>query len=218
MNRRELLRLLGLGGGFAMAGCLGDGESRATEPRSREDSPTATDSSRVRQWARQADANGPVRAEGEAVIVEETLTDEPGYEDEFEYFPNNRTVRVVTATSGGEPTAFESQSFEEWGRTESVELGAERAAAVTASRLDVERILNALTTAPPGAERDGFVIMLTLEKTLDSDGEVMQWPVATFPELTRVAPRSVEVTLSLEGDTVTRTIPAYAEYVIQQVM
>jgi hypothetical protein len=218
MDRRELLRLVGVGGVLSTAGCFGTEDTTSTDQAPDESPPTGTDTSRVRQWAREADTEGPVRPTGDPVSVEETLSDEPGYEDGFEYFPGNRTVRVVTTMSGGEPTGFESRAFDEWGHIESVEVGAERAAAVTARRLEVDRISHGLSRPPPRTERDGLVIRLELSKTLDSEGNVEQWPVATLPDLTRVAPRSVEVTLSLAGDTVTQTIPVYAQYVILREM
>lgn len=217
-TRRRLLEFLGISGVLTTAGCLGGGGSGST-PQEDEDSPTTTESSAVRQWARQADPEGPVRADGDVVSIEDTRTDEPGYEEDgFEYFPENRTVRTVATTSGGEPTSFSTKPFNEWGDIESAEVGATRAAAVTARRLEVDFIANGIGQAPAGAASDEFAIKLEVSKTIGSEGEVESWPVATFPALKQAAPRSVEVTLSVEGDTVSRTVPVYVKYIILKEM
>ncbi|WP_239647751.1 hypothetical protein [Natrinema altunense] len=154
-----------------------------------------------------------MRPDGEPVSVDRTITDDPGYEqDNVEHFPQNKTVRYVSHMSGGEPAAYDTWSFEEWGRIESAEVGATRARTVTARRLGVEEVGSGMSSPPDEAETEGLVITVQISKTLSRDGEVVSWPVATFPDLKGAAPRSVDVTLSIEGDTFSRPVPVYVSY------
>jgi hypothetical protein len=229
-DRRRFLRLLGTAGLVAVAGCLGDtdpeggqrgeptapatGESATPTPGPTE---TATDAEPVREWASDAEPTGPTRPAGAPVSVERTIADPPGYErDNREYFPENRTMRYAAYVSGGEPAGFDTWSFAEWGRIESASVGGERVRAVTADRLGVEGVGSGVSTPPAGADTEGPVVTVVLSTSLDRDGEVLRWPVATFPELVATAPRSVDVTLTIEGDTYSRTVPVYAEYQVQQ--
>ena len=206
MQRRQLLRLLGVGGSLGVAGCTQSPRGTPTE--------STTDTSRVRRWARDADPKGPTRPDGAPVSVDQTVTDEPGYGDGIEYFPENRTVRYVATRSGGAPSSYDTWSFGTWGNIETATVGASRAGNVTAQRLGVDSVGAGVSNLPDDAETDGVVISVTISKGLDRDGEVTGWPVATFPDLKEVAPRSVDVTLSIEGDTFSRAVPVYVRYSI----
>lgn len=224
MERRQFLQLVGSTGLLGAAGCLGNSGAGPSEqgPDSEPSSSTSqssatatgTGTANVRQWARDADPKVPTRPNGEPIITEQTITDEPGYEDDIEYFPGNQTVRYVKLVSGGEPAAYDTWSFEEWGSIESAEVGAKRAETVTADRLGVEGVGSAISRPPKDAETDELVIMLEVTKTVNNDDEVVNWPVATFPAIKKAAPRSVDVTLTLEGDTVSRTVPVYVRYMV----
>ena len=218
MQRRKLLCLISSGSSIAAGGCVGFGETDSTEqePQS-ESTANTTASSHVRQWAREADAKGPSRPDGEPVSVDQSITDEPGYEqDDIEYFPQNQTVRYVKYISGGEPAAYGTWSFDEWARIETAEIGATQAQTVTAQRLDIEELRSGISSPPEDAETEGPVITLQISKEFWRDSDVVRWPVTTFPNLKRVAPHSVDVTLSIEGDTYSWIIPVYVEYVIMQ--
>ncbi len=224
MQRRRVLCLLGSSSVLGTVGCLSgtepepagrdtESDPTTTAPQSSAATSPTTNSSRVRQWATEADSRDPVRPDGEPVSVDRTITDDPGYEqDNVEHFPQNKTVRYVSHMSGGEPAAYDTWSFEEWGRIESAEVGATRARTVTARRLGVEEVGSGMSSPPDEAETEGLVITVQISKTLSRDGEVVSWPVATFPDLKGAAPRSVDVTLSIEGDTFSRPVPVYVSY------
>lgn len=226
MQRRQVICLLGSSSVLGTVGCLGSTESEpagretesdptTTAPQSSAATSPTTNSSRVRQWAKEADSRGPVRPDGEPISVDRTITDDPGYEqDNVEYFPQNKTVRYVKLRSGDEPLEYGTWSFEEWGEIESAEVGAARARTVTARRLGVEEVGSGMSSPPDDAETEGMVITVQISKALNRDGEVVSWPVATFPALKESAPQSVDVTLSIEGDTVSRQVPVYVSYSI----
>lgn len=225
VKRRQALRLIGTGSVLCVTGCVADTEPipaghaeperPTTTPRSPTATATATDASRVRQWANEAEPRGPTRPDGEPVSVDRTITDEPGYEpNNLEYFPENGTVRYVKYRSGGEPAGYDTWSFEEWGRIETADAGAARVRTVTARRLGVTGIGGGIATPPEEADTEGLVITVQVSKTLNRDGEVVSWPAATFPALVAAAPRAAEVTLSIEGDTFSRSVPVYARYTV----
>jgi hypothetical protein len=223
MHRRAFLGLLGSGGVLSTAGCTGtsetDTEGQGTEPEFTTPKPSATSTTtvpqRVREWATDAESQEATRPNGAPVSTDRTITDEPGYnQDELEYFPENQTVRYISLRSGGRPAGYDTWTFNEWGRIESAEIGARRASEVTASRLGVEGLGGGMSSPPD--ESEGLVIIVRIKKVLDRDGKVVSWPVATFPDLLEAAPRSVDVTLTIEGDTYTRTVPVYASYSVPQ--
>lgn len=218
MQRRKLLCLIGSGSSIAASGCVEFGETNATEQEPQAESTTNTTvPSQVRQWAKESDSKGPSRPNGAQISVNQSITDEPGYkQDDIEYFPQNQTVRYVKYISGGEPVAYDTWSFEEWARIETAELGATQARTVTAQRLDIEEVRSGVSSPPEDDGTESPVITLQISKELSRDGEVVRWPVTTFPNLKQVAPHSVDVTLSIEGDTYSRMIPVYVEYVIKQ--
>lgn len=209
MRRRRLLSTLAAGGVLATAGCQ----------RLRGSSPDADPAvpADVREWARTADPRGPVRATGRPVSLDRTVTDEPGYEsDGIEYDPEERTVRYVAVTQDGEPVRYDTWSFEEWGRLKGTTRAARRAGEVAADRLEVAALTASQRGPPEGAGSTGPVAVVSTVKSLDRDGEVLDWPVVTFPDLRAAAPRSVDLTLRLEGDTFSRTVPVYARYLVRQ--
>lgn len=220
MQRRAFLRLLSSGGVILTTGCAGTsepepGEQGTAEHTVSEPSPTATTTvpRRVREWARDAEPQGPTRPEGEPASVDQTIIDKPGYnQDNIEYFPENQTVRYVMGS--GEPEEYDTWTFNEWGRIESAEVGTRRTVQVTENRLDVEGLGRGISRPPN--ESGGVVVFVRIEKMLDRDGNVVSWPVTTFPDLIEGAPQSVTVTLTIEGDTYTRTVPVYADYSVLQ--
>jgi hypothetical protein len=218
MDRRRFLRLVGVGSLLSVAGCVGITGSAPDEqgagPGSTSTAPSE-DHATVRQWAKEAEPRGPERADGTPVSAERTVTDKPGYEqDDREYFPSNDTIRYVSLRSGGEPVEFDTWSFEEWGTIESSEIATVRAGAVAERRLGVDGVATSVSHSPTDEEELVAIVQVTM--TLNREGEVVSWPAATFPDLKDAAPRSIDVTVSIEGDSFSRTVPVYAEYTILQ--
>lgn len=164
------------------------------------------------------DGSGPVRCRGDPVAAERTVEDVPGFADDVEYHPENRTVRYVRYWSGDEPVKFGTMSFERWAATESAEAGVERVRAATAERLGTDAFGSA-TGEPPGFRLpSGFhtwvAPVVTLHVSTEYEGdEVVRTPSVELSRLVEVAPRSVEATVSLAGDSYSRTVPVFAEHV-----
>lgn len=195
MRRRSLLTAVSAVVTGGVTGCLSDVAPVQS---------TAT-------YTRVAPSPTPVRGRGEPISVERSLSDEPGYEDDREYFPANKTVRYVAATSGGEPVDFETISFEEWAPTKSTEVGMKRVQEVTPTRLGTDEFTAGMGVPPESAQTEGLVIWLTVATRTD-DGETISTPTVPLPRLADVAPRSVDVTISIEGDAFSRTVPVFARH------
>jgi len=199
MRRRTLLAALAAS--VPLAGCGGDAafddESAA---RSTEPPPT-------RSFTRSGPGTA-FRCRGDPVTVERSLDDQPGYGDDIEYFPDNETVRLVARRGGGEPAWFETMSFDEWGAIRCAEVGRDRVRAVTAERINSQRF-EARTGDPPSGDAAQPVVTLSITTRVGPDGQRITPP---FPvaRLATNAPRSVDATVTVEGDSVSRTVPVYA--------
>ena len=214
-TRRRWLCLLGSLGLSGLAGCL---DAVGQGLRGRGDTPThpetSTPSPAVKTWARQATPTPPTRAEGASVTTERTIVDEPGYkDDQFEYLPETNTVRYVAGTSLAGITEFETTSFEAWARREAASIGFQYAEQVTETRLWADG-LNSGVGRPPGADTttEELAIKLEMLKVVDRDGNVSEWPPVRFSELVATAPRTVDVTVTIAGNTYTDTFPVYVRY------
>lgn len=212
-TRRTFLALLGtvaLGGG---AGCIGgpaanspgeDSSPESTTTESPDRTPTSTPTA-------SEPPSGPIRCEGAPVSAKATVTDDPGYDDNMEYFSGNETVRVVLARSGDEPLSFEDWSFERWATIETADVAQPRAVEVTAERLGTDRFGSGVGRPPESVRTNGLVVRLYLTSRVQ-DGEVVRTPTRSLSQLVGKAPRSVESTVTLEGDSYTRSVPVFAEH------
>lgn len=214
-TRRQLLAGFGTAGLALLTGCTGGSTSPAA-PGQEETATTQTPSSPTREWAMQATPSGPIRGEAEPVSAERSVTDKHGYTDDMEYFPSNRTVRYEATT--GIPKYYDTMSFERWGELETASLAADRAKALAVDRLGAaEDAVSAWIGVPPdGAPTDLLVTGLQIATGENRDGEVIHTPSVTLPDLVEVTPRAVDATVSLDGDSYSRTVPVYAEYVVIQ--
>lgn len=212
-TRRSYVRTLGAVAIGGIAGCLGAYGSAADR-----ESASPTDDSPDTPRPRTFTPAGPDRAQGEPVSVERTITDEPGYQDGIEYYPSNRTIRFVAARSGGEPVKFGSWTFEEWGRIETAEVGLERARQATAERLGTTQFGSGMGTPPDDAPMEAMVIWLHLSVNKDREGNITGTPTVAYSSLIDAAPRSVDVTLTMEGDTFSRSVPVFVSFTILQLV
>jgi hypothetical protein len=211
-TRRRWLRLVGSLGLASVAGCLDTAEIGNGGPTGVTSTEEATPPPEVRTWANRATPSAPVRGEGDSTTARKSVTDEPGFRDDFEYLESIESVRYVSATSGGQPVRTETVSFERWARIQSATLGARRAARVTNDRLGTDGIDWMVGSPPPDADADARVITLTIVKTLDREGNIVEWPPVTLSQLVDTTPRSVDATYTLEDNSFSRTIPVYAQY------
>ncbi len=168
-----------------------------------------------------------VRCRGDPISVERSVTDAPGFDtDNIQYHPENSTVRYVKYQSGGEPVAFGTMSFERWGSTECAEAALERVRAVTAERLGTEAFGSGMGDPPGFRLPSGFhtwqppAVKLHVGTVGEPDGpgssessgssESGSTPSISVSELADAAPRSVAATVSLDGDSYSRTVPVFA--------
>jgi hypothetical protein len=200
-TRRNVLRALATVAAGGIGGCLGSppaGSPSSETGGGPTSSPTAT-------------PGGPVRAEGEPISADRAITDEPGYTDDIEYFPANGTVRYVAYRPVRGPESFETWTFAQWGRLEAATVAAERAREVTQRRLGVSGLRGGITTAPD-ADETATVAIVSVEELRNRQGTVVETPAASLSALVEVAPRSVAVTLSLDGDPFSREVPVFASF------
>lgn len=163
---------------------------------------------------RQTPYAGPVRCRGDPVALQKTYPDPAGYDDDIEYFPDNRTVRYVAATSGGEPVHFATQSFEAWASRECASVGAQRVRTATTSRLGTDAFsagVGAPTGTSDATDRADLVIRLQVVTRTRDDGSVSTPPVP-LARLANVAPRTANVTITIEGDSISRAVPVVASH------
>jgi hypothetical protein len=158
----------------------------------------------------------PIRGRGEPISIEHTVLDPPGYNDGKEYNATSGTVRYVAATSKGEPVKYETISFEKWATIQTAERGSTAAEKTTTARLDAGAGIDTGFTTAAADRLDPYVIVISLRTVLERDGEPMSTPAVEFPALVDEAPRSADVTISLDGDTFSRSVPVYAEAVTLQ--
>jgi hypothetical protein len=215
---------LGATATVGLAGCLDRGQSgvpvpetdatttepNETTPETTTEGKTTTDTTETTTDEQPSDF---VRCRGDPVSVERTVTDEPGYdEDDMEYFSENETIRYVAARSGDEPALFETISFDEWASIECAEAALERVREVTTDRLGTDEFGSGMGVPPDVAETEDLVVRLHVATHVE-DGETVKTPTLSRDELAAVAPRTVEATVSLEGEEFSRTVPVFAQHV-----
>lgn len=182
----------------AVSGCLGNsGGGSAADPAA---SPT-----------RQEPPAGPVRCRGDPVSVQRAVTDTAGYEDNIEYFPSNETVRFVKAKNVDGSLRFGTWSFEQWGSITAAEVGLERVRDVTAERLGTDKFGSSMGTPPDSHPDDQLVIWVEVA-TRKQNGETVRTPAIPLARIADVAPHSAAVTVSLDGDTFSRSVPVFARH------
>ena len=210
MRRRALLSAVTATVASSLTGCLGETPPGAG-PNSRPATKSLTETSSP-TYTQSKPSSKPVQCRGEPTTAEGSVTDEPDYEDNMKYFPSNETVRVVTLRNSEGPAGFSTWSFEEWDKIECAEIGIERVRGVTADRLGTDEFGSSIGQPPGFSSADASVIWVEMT-TQTEDGETVSTSTVPLARLADVAPRSVDVTVSLEGDTFSRIVPVFAEHV-----
>lgn len=209
-RRRSVLNGLGVFIAGGVVGCLrtpsGEPTREVKTPQANAPTPRPP-----RNGTATPESAGPVRCEGDPVSTKRSITDHPGYDDEIEYFRSNRTIRFVAASSRGEPARFDTWSFAEWGRLTTAKVGLDRVREVTADRLGTRDFVSGMGRPPAGAATKSAVIWVHIGTKLDRDGDVISTPAVPFSDLVESAPRSADVTVSLEGDSFSRVVPVFAD-------
>ena len=125
------------------------------------------------------------RCEGEPISVERSLTDEQ---------------------SG-------TQSFEEWAYRQSAEVGLSRVREATANRLNSNEFGSGLVPSPKLLSTE-LVPVLNVATVEGLDTESEDRSSVDFSRLVRVAPRVVDVTISPNDETFSRSIAVFAEQTV----
>ena len=158
-----------------------------------------------------ASTTNSVRCQGEPVSVEQSLTDTPGYDDDIEYFPSNETFRIVVARDSKGPAMFETVPFDEWASIECAEASQQRAHEATKNRLGTDKFGSGIGE-PPESYSGSTAVILSIQTQTRTNGTTGT-PALSLSRLARVAPRSVDATVSLKDDTFSRMVAVFAEQV-----
>jgi len=184
LNRRTCGAVLGMMATVGISGCgeLGidsreDNESRGTNSEA----------------ATRTPPEKPVQGQGQSLSIDQSVTDEPGYDDDFEYFPSNGTVRAVFLRTD-DSVQTEDVSFEEWAKTKSAEIAEERVKTAMKERLDQVNTSTRLVKAS-NSPYSSDIIGLRIHGTLQE-----------YWEAVNVAPPSAEVTITLEDNEFSQTL------------
>ena len=219
MRRRALLSGLAVTATGGLAACLG-GDAPARAPET-DDQRTETTTTGTTTGTTETDASETastttrstaVRCRGDPISAERSVADAPGYDDDIEYFPENRTVRYVATRTGDEPASFGTMPFSKWASIECAEVALDRVRDVLAERLGTDEFGSAIGRPPEFASTDGVVVMLYVSTRID-DGETVSTPTVSLSAVADAAPRSVKTTVSLNGDAFSRTVPVLADHI-----
>lgn len=129
------------------------------------------------------------RGKGEAVPIANTITRES-----VTYVESTHQVREHGTT----------ESFNEWARGESAAIAAREIVAVVDNRLDTS-----VDGVGSGVRYLLFGPVITVDHTVtrDRDGSIVSEPNVTLERLISVAPRSIRVTVTLDGHAHTTAFP-----------
>jgi len=146
---------------------------------------------------------GHPRATGEPISVEREITDE-GYS----YDPASDTVTWPRESVDEGP--YETEPFEAWADRRSARVGSDVVLPTINDRLETD--MSGIGKAVSG-EWFGLVISVTIGTSYDRDGDVRSEPTVSKAALIDAAPRTVHVTISLEGREFARSVPVFVEEV-----
>lgn len=146
---------------------------------------------------------GHPRARGDPISVEHIVED-----PDLEYDPSSDSVRYATVKSGEEVVRSTTEPFETYANRRCASVGSEVVLPTVRERFD--RDLEGLGKGVSG-EVFRLVITVMHVTTHDRDGEVITEPNFAFEELVERAPRTVTVTLTLDGRSHRRSVPVFAE-------
>lgn len=129
------------------------------------------------------------RGKGEAVTIERTIT-----RDSVEYLESTNEVRENGHT----------EPFNEWARRESEKTGASAVVPVVENRFE-----KSVEGVGSGVRYLIFGPVITVDHTVtrDRDGSIVSEPNVTLDQLISVAPRTMTVTINLNGRGYTKDIP-----------
>lgn len=222
-SRRRTLQTLGSGFALILAGCTADSASTSTasrtiEPTTETTTEKATDSPSPTPTSQAIDVEpaGPKRASGEPIAIDRTVTDEDGYDDDFEYFPENESVRFVFAVSGSEPAEFRTVPFDRWAETEAASFGERATRNTTADRTGVDAFTTGFGHVTEVEGVDRIVILVSVRFLLDREGNVIESPDVPLSMIVESAPETVTVDMTVEDRQYEKTFDVFCKRSVHQ--
>ncbi|WP_241432358.1 hypothetical protein [Halogeometricum borinquense] len=156
----------------------------------------------------------PTRGEAAALSVSETI-------DDVEYVPENETVKIVTGyrhtnheavKNGSKPERepmYDEIPWKQWATTECASVAGTAVHDMLTDKFGDNHGVSVGVTSQYGDDPSLSVAHTIL---YNRDGEQISETSVGFDRLVEVTPREVTATVTLDGRTATRTIPAWVEY------
>lgn len=213
-SRRQFLgtAAVALGGSVAAAGCSsvpassGDPDETQSVPRATSETTSRTSTDTTAAQATTRVERRRARGGADAITVEETVTD-----PEYEYVESNDTVRTPLVTDGDEVLEYGYESFDDWTRSEGLDVGIHAVYDLVNDRVGRE-YGGGVRAGPDGSP----VISLRVVTRVDEDGNVVSQPDVSFADLVAAAPRSVVSTVHFAGKSATHTHEVWVRRVVRQ--
>jgi hypothetical protein len=163
------------------------------------------------------DVTSPARCQGDAVSVDRSYTDpegyqtegtdQPGVQENIEYFPSNSTVKVASLVSGDTVERTQTVSFEEWGHTQAASLAHDAVTETVTGNIEFE-FSSQMGTLPGTTDVEPGSVFLNVPRS-GNESDSARSKLSTLVE---VAPKSADVTIHIKGDSYSRSVPIYARY------
>lgn len=194
------------------AGCVGGG----TAPDEWNDAARGDESASADGSASADESTSEgTRGEAAAISVSETV-------DDVEYVPGNETVEIVAAyrhanrdavQNGSEPPerepVYAEIPWDRWAATECASVAGRAVHDVLTDRLGADHG----ASVGVGSRGDGGLAVVVGYTTLyDRGGDRISETAVGFDRLAAATPREVTATVTLDGRTATRTVPARVRY------
>lgn len=190
LSRRDALRAVaGLGLSLGLSGCLSQvPEETGTVARAYDRTTGPYD-------------RGPRQGRADPLTVDNPLVVDDA---DLEYLPEKNAVRFPSLMNQSGVVAYDTIPFGRWAQLKCAETGVDTVWNVVAGRLDGDpkEIGRGATSSFPG-----MVVELSHTTSVDDAGEVVSAPPVSFDELLDITPNSVTVTVALDGQKATHTVP-----------
>lgn len=144
---------------------------------------------------------GKTRGEADPITVERAITD-----SDQKYIPSNDTVRYPATMSGGEVEDYGYVSFETWTDIETLAVAARAIRDRFQEHFENTNLVSVRSSSPRANQLQVYVFHRT---EVDDSGDVVAAPAVSVSALADATPRSVTATVEFQGQTATRTHPAY---------
>ena len=108
---------------------------------------------------------------------------------------------------------YETVSFKQWARTQSVSAGAKAAAEHIKNELDIDGISSGLTNSIEGVD---IAATVSVQTVVDQNGDPKGQASISFESLIKTTPSAVNVTYLIDDQEYEMDVPVYANYSVIQ--